>query len=108
MTSLTKKQIRDAAPTDTLPYRVERKYGDPVLYGKPADVKNALRRDLDELRSGNRYRSPADLAALERIEVAVNGIGDNLPAACPLVIDEEIDDYTGVRYQVTVTDRRRP
>lgn len=49
MTSLTKKQIRDAAPTDTLPYRVERKYGDPVLYGKPADVKNALCRDLDEL-----------------------------------------------------------
>lgn len=105
MASLTKKQIRDAAPAGTLPFEVLRKYGKPALYGKAADVRNALKADVESLQeTANRIGSPADRLRLSELESQVTGIGDH--TEFPLSFDVLVDDYTGVRYQVTVRDRR--
>ena len=115
MPSLTKDQLRKGSPADTLPYRVVRKYGEPKLYGKVADVKSALLKDISEIRQlleGSkpgqppvRTAAPADTQALAWLESEITanlGPTPNLP----LSIDVVVDSYTGTRYQVTVTDRR--
>lgn len=98
--TLSKKALRNAAPTETKPYLLHRKYDDPVNCDS-ADVKRIIKRDLSEHQDMiARIGRPADLEALAGAQKALadwDG-GD-------LSIEYVVDSYTGTRYSIEVKVR---
>lgn len=97
--SLSEKELRNAAPPDTLPFEVVRKYGEPWLYRTIGDVRRALLGDLDEI--GATFRGGVDLSGLRQ---QIAGLGEE---DLPFTVEQVVDELTGVKYEVTVVDRRK-
>lgn len=101
--ALSQKALRNAAPVETLPYQIVRKYGEPVLCGKLSDAHKRLLADLDGLtEQANRIGTASDRG---RIHNARQQVLANLTAELPFSLDVLVDEHTGVRYQVEVTKR---
>ena len=103
---ISKKALRDASPADVLPYEVCRKYGEPKLFGSLGQAREAVLNDLNDLEDlVGRIGTDEDRARLKALRADLTtrlaGDFDRVEA------DELVDSYTGVRYNVTVTDRRR-
>jgi hypothetical protein len=100
--ALSQKALRNAAPAETLPFQVVRKYGEPVLCGDLAGVRKRLIADLDDLAwVAKRIGTTEDRARIQNARQQVlAGVTD-----LPFSLDVLVDEHTGVRYQVEVTKR---
>lgn len=108
MSALTQKQLRDAAPVETLPFEITRRYGEPHLYKDIGAVRRALLGDLDEvsaMQENWRSKDLGDMAEVARLRTEFTGLTEDM---LPLDVSVVVDTHTGVRYQVTVIDRRKP
>jgi hypothetical protein len=104
MAVLSAKAKREAAPIEVLPFRLTRKYGEPVLYAQPGDVRGAINKDLDALEDmGKNWGDALDTVAITGARSQVNAWGEG-----PLSIEFVFDLHTGTKYSVTVQDRRVP
>lgn len=100
--ALSAKALRAAAPIQTLPYQIVRKYGEPVLSSSLEDVRKRLLKDLDDCyERAKRIGSKADRVAILGARSAVARGLDELPLKLNVVVDE----HTGTRYQVEVVKR---
>jgi|CXWL01.1.fsa_nt_gi hypothetical protein len=103
MAALSKKALRDAAPTSQLPFELTRKYGVPVLYATFNEVRTAITNDLDKLKvTAARIGTTADR---DRIGELAQKVPSLLPGD---VLSGVVDEYTGVMYHASTRDRRTP
>jgi hypothetical protein len=104
MSALTKQQLRDAAPADQLPYVVQRQYGEPKLLRTFNEVRAELLKDVAELEDVTvRIGTLADFQNVAELRAGISRLTEtDLPFELSVLVDE----YTGVRYQVSVRDRR--
>jgi hypothetical protein len=105
MSALTKQQLRDAAPVDQLPYEVVRKYGDEKFLRTFNEVRAELLKDVKSIEDFvQRAGSDGDRAAVAGLRVRFALLVEE---DLPLELSVLVDEYTGVRYQVSVRDRRK-
>lgn len=101
---LSAKAMADARPTDTHPFLLTRKYGEPVLCDSIATARTKISGDLETLAvHAGRFGTPGDRGriAVARKDVAVLNDDVDLPYTLSFVTDE----HTGVKYEVTVSRR---
>ena len=100
--ALSAKAQRQAAPIETLPFELVRKYGEPVLYGLPSDVKAAITKDLNALEDmGKNWGDQLDTVAIAGARAQANAWSKG-----HLTIEFVFDLHTGTKYSVHVRDRR--
>lgn len=106
---LSAKARREAQPIDALPFRVTRKYGEPQLIATVGDVRRRIISDIEEINERvNRIGSPEDKQAVAYLQQRADGIAAAIETtAGPVVIQAVVDSLTGVKYHVTIEDRRK-
>lgn len=106
MAALTQKQLRLASPVDELPYEIVRRYGEPKLVRTWTDVQKVLLADLQEIKDlwSKHVHDPQNDLTVESLRARLSVA---TPDDLPLQVDQVVDHWTGVKYQVTVRDRRR-
>lgn len=109
MSALTKKQLRDAAPIDQLPFEVCRQYGEPKLIGRLSEAKKLILADLDECHEmAKRIGTVEDRDRIQRLRQDVDELSqdsfEKLPSWTFAVV---VDETTSTKYVVTIKDRRR-
>jgi len=105
MAALTQKQLRNAAPVDTLPYAVQRKYEDERYFGTLSQVKALLLRDLDDMDEfAARSGTSGDRNRIAGVRRRVDALSEETLPMNEIVV---IDEYTQTKYQVKVWDRRK-
>lgn len=106
MPSLNKKQLRDAAPLEALPYELEARYGILTFHASLTAVKTKLNSLLDDVTAqAKRIGTPADLGRCELLRTTIAGMMPMMGK--PVELDVLVDEYTGTRFQATVRDRRQ-
>ena len=106
MSSLSKKQLRNAAPLEALPLELTMRYGLPTLHASTAAVRTALGKHVDEVSErADRIGTAEDREAIELLREQVSRVVDG--ASFPIVFDVVVDHYTLTRFQAAVRDRRQ-
>lgn len=105
MASLSKKQLREAAPLEALPFELTVQYGLPTLHGTVALVRTKLGAFADDLaEQAARIGSKNDQQNIEFLREKIATVVDG--AVFPMQFDCMVDEYTGTRFKATVRDRR--